>query len=131
MQRHFVTFRSPGTFFHEQSTKPIDSWNPDKAVEMARDIVERYNSRPFGFFFTTRTRGDNDLDSKESARSGFYYFNGTIRTFEQVMADNLPDEDILRSNMRSNGFKRIITTNTPWRSTNVVDDDDVVLNVTI
>lgn len=46
MKAHFVHFRSPGTFFAEESTRPIESWDTDKAVEMAREIKERHGARP-------------------------------------------------------------------------------------
>lgn len=49
MKKHFVIFYSPGTFFNEESTLPIDSWDIDKAIEMSKSIKERYNATPFGF----------------------------------------------------------------------------------
>jgi len=64
VQKHFVTFYSPGTFVSEESSLPIDAWDVDKAKEMAHDVVERYGATPYGFRFTTRSRGDADLDSK-------------------------------------------------------------------
>ena len=42
MKAHFVTFSSPGTFVHEETTKPIGSWDTEKAIEMAREITERH-----------------------------------------------------------------------------------------
>ena len=54
MQRHFVTFYSPGTIVAETTTREIDSWNVDDAVAMSRFIQERYGARPYGFRFSTR-----------------------------------------------------------------------------
>jgi tRNA/tmRNA/rRNA uracil-C5-methylase (TrmA/RlmC/RlmD family) len=47
MKKHFVTFLSPGTFFNEETTKPIDSWDVAKALEMSKTVVERYEQRPY------------------------------------------------------------------------------------
>ena len=41
MQKHFVTFYSPGTFMSEQSSKPIATRDVRKAVEMAADISDK------------------------------------------------------------------------------------------
>ena len=49
MQKHFVTFYSPGTFVAETSCLPIDSWNVDEAREMAHGIKERHGATPWGF----------------------------------------------------------------------------------
>lgn len=128
MIAHFVTFLSPGTFFHEDTTKPIESWDVKKAKEMARDIKERYNATPFAFYFTTRSRGEEDLDSKQSARSCTYYLGGKIETLEEVKARNLPDESILLANMQGNGWTRIIVNSNSWKITAPLKDDDVVLD---
>lgn len=129
MERHFVTFYSPGTFVVEMTERPIDSWDVDAAIAMAAEIVERYNARPYGFRFSTRTREEDDLDSKVSATSPMHYFAGTISTLEEVKARDLPDEKILRSNMECNGYDRIITTETPWKWTQPLEPEDIVLAV--
>lgn len=129
MIQHFVTFYSPGTFFSEESTKPIVSWDVDKAIEMARDVTERYNATPYGFRFSTRERGPDDFDSKETARSQTYYLGGRIETLAEVEARNDPKERILLSNMRGNGFDRIVVNDNSWRATLPLYDGDVVLNV--
>jgi hypothetical protein len=128
MQQHFVSFLSPGTFVSEESVRPIESWDVDQAVQMARSIVERHGATPYGFRFITRSRSPNDLDSRETARSPTYYLGGTIETYEQVCARNDPKEEILRSNMRCNGYDRIITNNNSWKFTAVLNKDDVVLD---
>lgn len=108
MEKHFVTFLSPGTFVAEQTSIEIDSWDIDSARKMAQGIVERYDATPYGFCFTTRRRGPDDLDSHETARSGTYFLHGRIHTKAEVMARSLPDEDILRSNMNGNGYEGVV-----------------------
>ena len=130
MEKHFVLFSSPGTFVHEETQKPIDSWDVEKAKKMADDISERYGATPFAFQFVTRAREENELDSKEVKRSGRYYLGGKVETLEQVKQRNSPDERILRSNMEGNGWNRIITNTNSWKVTQPLEDDDVVLDYT-
>lgn len=127
MHQHFVTFYSPGTFFAEDTTKPIDAWSTETAQQMAAEIVERYGARPFGFRFMTRSREDDDLDSRVTATSSMHYLGGTIETIEEVNARNDPSEEILRFNMRANGYNRIIRGASPWQWVQPLGDDDVVL----
>ncbi len=130
VEKHFVTFYSPGTFFAEHTEKPIDSWNTDLAVKMSKNISERYSAKPYGFQFTTRARGEQDLDSKVVKKSPLYYIEGKVETLKQVEARNDPKESILVSNMRCNKWKRVITTQTPWRWTQPLEDGDIVLTET-
>ena len=125
--QHFVTFYSPGTFVAEQTSKPIAAWNVDDAVGMAALISERYGASPYGFRFTTRGRGPDDLDSKVIATSPMHYIGGKVETLEEVEARNAPDESILRSNMRGNGCKRIWTSTAGWKWTQPLSDEDVVI----
>lgn len=130
VSQHFVTFCSPGTMIAESTSKPVDSWSVDLAKMMALEISERYGATPFGFFFTTRSRGPNDLDSKETAKSCFYYLGGRVETREQVEARNDPNERILRSNMSINRWDKIIINDNSWRFTAPLHDTDVVLDWT-
>ena len=129
MQHHFVTFYSPGTFCAETTTKPIDSWDVVKAQKMALNINERYNARPYGFKFTTRSRGDDDLDSGVSATSPFYWLGGKVETLEEVKARATDKDSILISNMENNGWKRIITNCNSWQWTQPLGNTDVILEV--
>lgn len=128
VQKHFVTFFSPGTFTAEATTMPVESWSIEKAKEMAHDVVERYGATPFGFQFNTRARDDADLDSKQSAQSPFYHLGGKIETLADVEARNDPKEEILRSNMRCNGYDRIVVNDNSYRNTYPLAKDDVVLD---
>lgn len=127
MEKHFVTFLSPGTFVSESTTKSIESWDVEAARAMAKEIVERHNSRPYGFRFSTRSRGPDDLDSKETATSGIYFLNGRVETMAEIEARNDPKEKILRANMRNNGIGSVVVSDTPWRSCIPLGERDVVL----
>lgn len=129
MKKHFVTFTSPGTFVPEETVKDIDSWDVYKAIEMSKEITERYGSKPFAFRFSTRERGPDDLDSKVTQTSGRYYLGGTILTIEDIKARNDPKDQILISNMECNGYSRVIESCTPWRSTQPLEKNDIVLEL--
>jgi len=129
MKKHFVTFFSPGTFFCEETTQRIESWDVDEAVKMSKGIVERYGAKPFAFQFSTRTRGVFDLDSKTTKTSARYYLGGKVMTLLDVQTQ-MPKEEILISNMKCNGWDKIIVNNTPWRSAQPLQKDDVVLQPT-
>lgn len=128
VQKHFVTFYSPGTFVAETTGQPIDSWDVNKAMEMAHDVTERHGATPYGFQFSTRSRGDDDLDSKQTAQSPFYHLGGRVETLAQVEDRNDPKEDILRSNMRCNGWNMIVVNDNSWRSTRPLGETDVMLD---
>lgn len=127
MQQHFVTFYSPGTFVDETTSKPIDSWDVDKAKEMARAITERYSATPFAFSFSTRGRKDDELDSRELATSPMYYLGGEIFTIDQIRERGNPDERILLANMEGNGYDRVIFNHNSWRTVKPLFDNDIVL----
>lgn len=127
VSQHFVTFYSPGTFFAEDRVEEIDTWDVNEAIRRATKISERYGATPYGFRFTTRGRGANELDSKVIATSPMHFMHVKLRSLATVERENLPDEQILRSNMRGNGYKRVATTTKGWRWTQPVADDDIVL----
>ncbi len=127
LERHFVTFYSPGTFFHEETTRAIDSWNIEAALEMVQDIRERYGATPFAFCFSTRQRAEEELDSKVVRRSGRYYLGGIVLTLDEIKARNGPEDAILISNMESNGWERVIENRNSWKVTQPLKADDAVL----
>lgn len=128
MEKHFVTFYSPGTFVAEQTIQDIDAWDTSAAMAMAASISERYNAKPYGFRFSTRTRGPDDLDSVVSSTSPMYYLpHCKVETLEEIEARNDPKESILRANMRGNGYDRIVVTTEGWKWTQPLSANDVVL----
>lgn len=127
MKKHFVTFYSPGTFMAEDDTLPIKSWHVETAVRMSKKIKQRYGATPYGFQFSTRERGPNDLDSKTVKRSGLYYLHGKIETLAEIEKRADPAESILRSNMRGNGWDKVVTNTKGYRWTQPLKEGDVVL----
>ena len=128
MQKHFVIFFSSCTFITEQTQKPIDNWDKEKAVEMSRRITERYGAKPYGFCFTTRERKFTELDSREIKRSNMYYLGGDVLTLKELKAKNDPRNQILISNMECNGHNSIVVNNNSWQWIQPLNDDDEVLN---
>lgn len=129
MKAHFVTFLSPGTMFTEDTTEPIESWDSSQAMEMAHSIKERHGATPFGFYFTTRERKDNELDSKEVKRSKMFYLGGEVLTLAQVKK-TMPTERILIGNMENNGYAKIIVNTNSWKITQPFREGDTLLEFT-
>jgi hypothetical protein len=127
VSKHFVTFYSPGTFVAETTEMPIDSWDVDLARKMAESITERYNAVPYAFRFSTRSRDEDDLDSRTTDRSPTYYINCKVETLDEVEKRADPKESILLANMRCNGWNKIATTVKGWRWTQPLEPEDVVL----
>lgn len=129
MIQHFVTFYSPGTLMSETRTVDIESWDVDQAVALSEGIVERHGARPYGFRFSTRERKDSDLDSREVNTSPMYFLGGVVETLEEIEARNDPREEILRSNMRNNGYDRVLVNTNSYRFVTPIRDSDIVLDV--
>jgi len=129
MKRHYVTFMSPGTFVAEQTTKQVEAWDVKAAQKMAEGIEERYGAKPYGFYFSTRERGCAEWEPKQTATSPMYYLpHCKVFTLEEIEARNDPREKILRSNMRGNGWNRVVIATEGWRWTQPLNDTDVVLS---
>jgi len=128
MKKHFVTFLSPGTFVAEQTTKEIDFWNTAKAIEMSKEIKERYGAVPYGFRFSTRARKEGNLDSKVVKESGVYYLGGKVMALKDIQKRNDPSDEILISNMKCNGWDRVIVNDNSWRWTQPFGREDVLIS---
>lgn len=128
MRKHFVTFFSPGTLFHERTTRDVARWDPTLAAPMAEGIVERYDARPHFFVFSTRERADADLDSRETAKSGRFFLGGRVESYDDVALRGDPKEHILRGNMRHNGWWYVVVSERVWRAVQPFEVDDVVVD---
>lgn len=134
VRKHYVEFYSPGTFIAESSTKPIAEWDVAEACRMAADITERHGARPYGFRFLTRLvagpvpdgeGGLMNVEPKEVARSGMHYINGRLFTLDDIPDD--AEHSILRGNMKSNGFERVVETRNGYRWTQPFESGDKIV----
>lgn len=98
-----VTFYSPGTLFPEQSVRELPKKDIELAKEEAKTILERHSAIPYCFVF----EGEKER----------YFLNGKIRSRQEVIADNLPNEEILRSNMINNDTGHVLENNNSWKVT--------------
>jgi hypothetical protein len=69
------------------------------------------------------------LNSKVVKRSGTYFLGGKVETIEEIEARNDPKEKILRSNMRVNGYDKVVVNDNSWRWTQPLGKNDKVLKV--
>jgi hypothetical protein len=127
MKKHFVTFYGPGAFVSETMTKPIDAWDVEEARKMAETIGERYGVAPHGFRFSTRERGEDDLDSKVTKTSATHYINCKVETLAEIKKRADPNEKILISNMEINGWDMVVRSTKGWAWTQPLKRGDVVL----
>lgn len=129
IKKDYVEFLSAGTFVSESTTKEINGWDVNKALEIAKSITERYESHPYGFRFFTRGREDYELDSRIIEKSGTYYINGTVETLDEIKAKNDPNNRILISNMECNKWNKVVTTCNPYKWTQPLYENDKIVNL--
>lgn len=127
-----VTFYSPGTFVSETTDIPIDSWDVEKAKEIAQGIVERHSSRPYGFRFRKRTLALTG-QAVDVETSNFYWLGGKVLTLDEVR--KLAEEDsrlvTLAKNMEYNDIPKVVMNDNSWRFTGPLEEGDVVLDFTV
>lgn len=137
MRKHRVNFLSPGTFTAEQSSREVETWDIGQAVEIAKDIIERYNAKPYGFIFETYLwhppvpdgeGGFLQVHTKHVEKSGTHFLTGKLDLYDDVVERNSSTEDILRSNMFNNGYWVVCVNDNSWRSTMPFDEKDVIVN---
>lgn len=137
MKKHYAVYYSPGTFFDETDSKPIDQFGDvPEAVEMAATIDQRYGAKPYGFRFVTYIKHDPvvdsesgeklEVESKKIAESGTYFINGRLRKYDEVVTENHPEESILRGNMRQ--MPIVVETRNSYRHTAQFKEEDFVVN---
>ena len=131
-RQDFVRFLSPGSFFDETTEKPVESWDIKTACKMAKEITERHGARPYGFEFLTKLvagtiddgeGGELEVKAKTIKTSGTYYIHGVLVPFEKA------DGDIMRSNMRINGWPIACETTNGYRHMGIFNPDDFVVSL--
>jgi len=103
----YVAYQHPGSFFSEETVKPVNARNPQQQADDAPDSA-------FAFFYfdivTTVVDVECERIETTSGRrniSKTYYIDAELLTSNEVAA--LPgDHSILLSNMRGNGWDPIV-----------------------
>jgi len=127
MKKHYVRFHSPGTFVAEETIKEIAAWDTNRAIKMLNKIKERHGATPYAFQFFTKERKPREFEPKITEESGMYYVNCEVQTLKELKKLNNPDEKILRQNMETNGWDKIVKTTKGWAWTQPLRENDVVL----
>lgn len=135
-RRHYVIFESPGTMFHESTTKSIAEKDPALAVEMSKQIEERHGARPFAFWFETRLVHDPIFDGEGGElqvkprtveESGRYFLGGVVETLAEIEIRGDFKEQTLLSNMKGNGWPAVVVNTNSYKVTQSFGRDDVVV----
>ena len=125
VQKHYVTFYSPGSFVSETTTKEIDAWSVDLAVRMVKD--RWHCSNPYGFSF--KTKESDGWSPKTVKESGMYYLGGKLLKLNDI--PDTKENSILRDNMRFNNYEYVIENTNSWKVTlPFYKDKDTVLGWT-
>jgi hypothetical protein len=104
--QHYVKFFFPGSFFSEEESKKVDSWE-----------INGLELPPYAFafqFYTIRTQKSTLEDgrtkefSEQIDESSVYYPNGVVYTADEIK-DEFGDDSILYSNVIINNKKAIRT----------------------
>lgn len=127
MKKHYIHFMSPGTFVSEETVIEVEKHDVNEAMDKARKIKERYNAKPYCFYFSTRERNADDFEPRTVFISGNYYLGGKVETIEEIEKRALPSEAILLDNMKNNGWEKVITNSNSWKITVPFNDDDIAL----
>lgn len=130
VERYFVVYYSPGSFFNETNEREIDEWDIEEAENMAKTIKQRYNATPFGFRFVTNRFNEETFAKEKVKESAMYFLGGEIKTLKEVKRE-MPDKKILISNMESNHINKVIVNDNSWRVILPFDEDDILLKGTI
>lgn len=139
LRKHQVTFYSPGTFFAEISSRPINEWDTKEALEIAKTVSERYNAKPYGFSFSTQLTalpvpdgegGTLEVAPKTVATSGTHFIGGKLETYDDVIARDDPKEEIMRSNMRANSYWIVCINTNSFRSALPFEEKDILVDAT-
>lgn len=121
--KYYATFYAPGTFISETETIEIqDPNNYQQIVEKGKALKFRYGAK--AYCFTTYCKDNRGKCTEPSPR---VFFGVRIRTLQDVIKENNPDEEILRSNMKNNNIKRVAQTINGFVSSIALCDEDIII----
>jgi hypothetical protein len=132
----FAQFFSPGTFFSETSTAPLEDGTIEEAVRLSKGIAERYNATPYAFDIVTKLvappvedgeGGVMPVAPKEVERKGRFFIGGRLIRFEEMVSAE-GEKAIIVGNMRGNGWPICIENTNSYKSTQPFTEADTVVD---
>jgi hypothetical protein len=133
-KNRYVTFYSPGTLFSESTRVKITARDTIKSIaKRAAKIKERYGATPYAFDIETVSEGSVKVggkkyraDPKMLARTGMHFLTGKVLTLKDI--PDTQEFNILRSNMKCNGWKAVVENTNSYRATLPFEKEDVVVD---
>ncbi len=122
IRKTYVEFQYPGLLFSNISTQEVETRDTSK-LDMPK------NAFAFNFFdiisMTIEVDGELvELESKRIHKSNLHYYGGKVYTAQEIRR-KFPQEKTLISNMRINGYKKVIKCRTGnWQP---LEKDDVFI----
>ncbi len=131
-------FLSPGTFYRETDSRPIEKRSIAIAVEMSKSVEQRHGAKPYGFYFQTRIvsepipdgeGGQLEVADKLVDESGTHFLTGTVETLDEIRRRADPDESILVSNMEGNKWPLMLVNRNSYKSVHQFNEKDCVVDM--
>jgi hypothetical protein len=135
VRKHYVKFLSPGTFYDEDSSRPIREWDTREAMRMANSVTERHGSIPYAFQFETYLDADPvpdgeggtlEVRAKRIATSGLHYIKGRVLNY--VEATRSHGGTALPGNMRGNRWPLVCETVNKYSHVGIYGADDCIVS---
>jgi len=133
----FAQFYSPGTFFAETSTMPLETGSIKEAVNLSKEVSERYGAKPYAFDIVTKLvaqpvddgeGGVIPMSTKEVERRGRFFIGGRLIRYEEMVKVE-GERSVIVSNMRGNGWPICIENVNSYKSTQPFKEDDAVVDL--
>ncbi len=107
VSKNFAILYYEGFVCSNTTTVPVNNFD---TKEVEKHINDKNLTLPYAFCFITKSREDDELDSKITYQSPMIFVNGKVETKEEVFKRNDPREITLRSNMEIYEYETIIHT---------------------
>ncbi len=123
--RLFVEYFYPGILVNESSSQEVEARDAQKC---AREIPKgAFMFRFYDVFYMEDAETEEVLNRKRLNESKAYYVDGVALDKEGVKKE-IPNNEILLSNMRANGWDKVIKTRTG--NIQPLNDDCIIIKVT-
>jgi hypothetical protein len=93
----------------------------------SRDSIIEIPENSYGYYLFDKEYIENDGEVLEGEKKNISptFYIGTMETYEEICKRNLPGESILRENMKSNGWFKVVRTK--FGNVYSLEEGDIVL----